>query len=178
MYVAAYTGDTLSIYSRDAVTGSLTFQSLLRDEEGGIDSLNGAQGVSVSADGKNVYVAAYYDSALTVFDRNVATGALSLADVFKDGVDGVDGLRYAREVILSADGRNVYVTGGTDDAVVAFERDLGSGELVFLSFHQDGIEGVDGLDSPRGIAAAPDGKNVYVAGSEDNALAVFNRLSE
>jgi DNA-binding beta-propeller fold protein YncE len=37
--------------------------------------------------------------------------------------------------------------------------------------------GVDGLDGPRSVATSPDGDHVYVASSEDSAVAVFGRDS-
>ena len=37
------------------------------------------------------------------------------------------------------------------------------------------IDGVDGLDGARSVAVSPDGKQVYVAGENDDALAVFAR---
>ena len=178
LYVAGYTGDTVAVFSRDQGTGLLTFVSLLEDEVGGIDSLNGAQGIVLSADGSAVFVASYYDSTLTVFERDDADGSLTPTAVFRDGADGVDGLRYAREVVLSVDERNLYVTGGSDDAVAVFQRDTVTGNVTFASFLQNGVDGVEGLDSVRGIAVAPDGRNVYVTGSEDNALVVFNRLGD
>jgi len=47
--------------------------------------------------------------------------------------------------------------------------------LEFLEFHQDGLGGVNGLDAARGVAVSPDGTSVYVAGSGEDAIAVFER---
>ncbi len=78
-----------------------------------------------------------------------------------------------------------------------FARDGDSGELTFLQ-HQDGWRqtspddpataewsfvdhywngrgGVDGLDGVRSVTASPEGRHIYVAGSWDNAVAVFAR---
>ena len=178
VYVAGWTSDSLCVFSRDSQNGMLVHTATLYDEMNGIDSLNGAQGLAIPQDGKQVLVACYYDSALTVFDRNDETGMLSIRTVHRDGSDGVDGLRYARAVTISGDGKNVYVTGGSDDAGAVFERDTESGDLTFIEYHKDGVDGVEGLDSPRGISVSSDGRHVYIAGSEDNAIAVFNRFVE
>ena len=178
VYVTGFTGDTLAVFNRDTTTGELSYSSLFRDEQGGVDGLNGASGITVSPDGDNVFATGYYDNALAVFNRDPVTGALSFYTFFKKGIDNVDGLYHAREAAVSLDGKNVYVTGGGDDAIVVFNRDTTTGVITFSSYHKDNVEGVDGLDSAIGVAVSPDGKNVYVTGSVDNALAVFNRFIE
>ena len=178
VYVTGFTGDTLAVFNRDTTTGELSYSSLFRDEEEGVDGLNGASGITVSPDGDNVFAAGYYDNALAVFNRNPVTGALSFYTFFKKGIDNVDGLYHAREAAVSLDGKNVYVTGGGDDAIVVFNRNTTTGVITFSSYYKDNVDGVDGLDSAIGVAVSPDGKNVYVTGSVDNALAVFNRFIE
>jgi DNA-binding beta-propeller fold protein YncE len=95
--------------------------------------------VVVSPDGENVYVAARSSDSVVVFDRNVATGALTQ----KVGVDGcvsedgtmadcVNGvaLDFAWGVAVSPDGRNVYVVSNTSGAVAVFDRNLSTGALT------------------------------------------------
>src|SRR5262249_2049044 len=47
--------------------------------------------------------------------------------------------------------------------------------LVFVQALQQGIGGVDGIEIPWSAAVSPDGANVYVAGWESYAIAVFRR---
>lgn len=47
--------------------------------------------------------------------------------------------------------------------------------MTFAEAEMDGVGGVDGLYYAYGVAVTPDGQHVYVAGSEDNAVAVFGR---
>ena len=53
--------------SRDVATGRLTFVQVLKDGVGGVDGLYGADSVTVSPDGSQVYATGYYDDALAVF---------------------------------------------------------------------------------------------------------------
>jgi DNA-binding beta-propeller fold protein YncE len=81
---------------------------------------------------------------------------------------------------------NDLTLGRYDDVAVAplvNDRSLAiSGSKVFfrtpggfLDFESDGNAGVDGLAGRTDIAVSPDGKNVYVTGANDNAIAVFGR---
>ena len=78
---------------------------------------------------------------------------------------------------MSPDGNHLYVAGGVDDAVAVFSRNASSRALTFLEVHKDGIGGVDGLDGAVSLRVSPDGKHLYAAGTEDNALAVFSVAS-
>ena len=50
-----------------------------------------------------------------------------------------------------------------------------SGPLVYAGSVRDGVGGVSGIEDPVALAFAPDGEQVYVAGSGANAVAVFAR---
>ena len=100
--------------------GAITYQwyrdgqpikNTLKDGVGGVDGLDEAHGVTLSADGKHAYVAGGSDDSVSWYSRNVSTGALTYGGLLKDGVNGVDGLNYAYDVTLSADGNHAYVTG-------------------------------------------------------------------
>jgi 6-phosphogluconolactonase (cycloisomerase 2 family) len=175
VYVAGYVDDAVTVFDRNGVTGALTFGETEFDGVDGVDGLNGARSVAVSPDGGNVYVASYYDDAVTVWDRDSVTGALTFVEALFDGVGGVDGLNAASSVAVSADGEHVYVASYYDDTVAVFERDGVTGELTFVEAHFDGIDGVDGLDGPYALAVSPDGGNVYAASWNEDALSVFVR---
>ena len=67
--------------------------------------------MTLSADGNHAYVTGYNDDAVSWYERNASTGALSSKGILKDGLNGVDGLDAARIVTLSSDGNHAYVTG-------------------------------------------------------------------
>ena len=92
-----------------------------------------------------------------------------------DGDGGVAGLIGVSSVAMSPDGKHLYAVSWSDSAVVVFTRDATSGLLDFVQFHPDGFGGVDGIDSASSVAVSPDGKHVYIAGTGDDAVAVFSR---
>ncbi len=177
LFATGYGSDTLVVFGRDPATGALAYSRHFLDGAGGVEGLNGAAGLAISADGTSLYVAGYYDSAVAVFRRTPATGELAYAGFLKDGTGFVEGLHYAREVALSPAEDTLYVTGGGDDAIALFRRDAATGNLTYSRCWVNGEEGVAGLDGVRGIVVTRDGKNLYAAGSNSNALAVFNRYT-
>ncbi|OQX29271.1 MAG: hypothetical protein B0D92_04705, partial [Spirochaeta sp. LUC14_002_19_P3] len=186
VYVAGNNDKALAVFTRNTTSGALTYSTVFKDGSGGVDGLSGARSVAVSEDGKNVYVAGFFDVALAVFDRDTSTGALTYSTVIKDGnttgtagvnVDGLDG---ANSVAVSEDGKNVYVTGFGDNALAVFDRNTTSGALSYSTVIKDGEDltgggNVDGLSAAWSVTVSLDGKNVYVAGANDDALAVFDR---
>jgi len=174
VYVAADESNAVTVFGRDAATGALTFVESQRDDMGGVDGLQKARSVAVSADGKHVYAAGSLDNAVAAFSRDGRTGALTFLHALKDGVGGVEGLERARAVAVSHDGLDVYVAGGTDDAIAIFARDVATGLLTFHGFLSKGT-GTRGLDGPQSIVVSADATRVYVASSIDQSVATFAR---
>jgi 6-phosphogluconolactonase (cycloisomerase 2 family) len=175
VYVASCYDSALAVFQRDPIEGTLTYVERHADGLGGVDGLSGALAVAISFDGAHIYSAGIMDDAVAVFSRDNSTGRLTFRQVVRDGVDGVDGLYEPFSLAVSPDDNHVYVTGGMDDALVAFQRDPATGELTFVEMEKDGVAGVDGLDGALGVAVSPDGEHVYVAAAYDDAIAVFSR---
>jgi len=175
VYVASYGDDAVAVFRRDAVSGDLSFVQTLKDGEGGVDGLRGAQAVAVSPDGSEVHVLGSRADALTIFPRDVLTGELTFLQMLKDNRNGVDGLNSAWSLAFSPDGQHVYVASQYDDSVATFRRDVFSGEWTCVQVLRDDRGGVDGLDRANAVTVSPDGNHVYVAGYSDDAVAVFRR---
>jgi len=118
-----------------------------------------------------------------------ATGALTPQDCVDDNDTGAescaqahDGLDAAFGAAVSPDGESLYVSSGTDHAIVRFSRDTGDGTLTPLDCIDDdesgpeaGCSTADGLNNPQSIAISPDGMSVYVAAVGDDAIVRFDR---
>ena len=177
VYVTGRNDDAVAVFRRDVNTGTLTFVEVQRDGQGGVTRLNGPSSVTVSPDGRNVIVAAESDSALTVFSRDAATGALTFVETLRDNRDGIDGLGGVTFVTVSPDGRTVYAAGTRDDALAVFSRDVVTGQLAFIQVLRDGTNGIDGLEEVSSVVVTADGRNVYATGSnrDESAIALFSR---
>lgn len=151
LYTTSSDDNAVAVFRRNALVGRLTFVQARFDGVGGVDGLNGLVGtsaVTVSPDGAHVYTASASDSAVTVFRRNSATGALMFVEALFDGVGAVDGLNGAWGLAVSPDGEHLYVGSAFDRAVAAFRRDSTTGALMFIEAQFDGVAGVGGLDDP------------------------------
>lgn len=171
LYAVGFNDNALVVFSRYATDGTLDFAQLLLDGSNGVDGLAAASSVAVSPDGAYVYVAAFSDNAVTLFSRNMTTGALEFKKVYKDGLEGVDGLAGAFSVAVTAN--HVYVAGVTDDAIAVFSRNTSSGELTFV----EKIIGSDTvlLDGVSHLTISLDGTTVLATSTNSGSLNVFSR---
>jgi Ca2+-binding RTX toxin-like protein len=162
--------------------------------------LNSSRNLVLSPDGKHVYAPG---GALTIFDRDQATGALTQKPgpagcIGPDG-DGVTcalgrGFQYINDVAISPDGKNVYLTGATEvgGSLAVFNRDPATGTLTqpagpaaCVSEFGDGIacSDVNGAGGAPGngrfntIAFSADGKSAYVGafGQDPQPTAAVHR---
>jgi len=158
-----------------------------------LELLDGPIDVVVSPNGRHVYVLAYLESALLHFKRNRRSGRLTyvrclddagLAPIYDVCPGGVDGMGSPNDMELSRDGRSLYVTSSIDDSIVSFRVNRKSGRLRPLGCLEDADRtlfddcpdpGIEGLASPSGLVVHPNGRTVYVAAFDDDAVTWFRR---
>ena len=92
-------------------------------------SMNGAEGVAVSPDGASVYMTAFTSGAVGVLNRNSSGAVIQKPRQPGCVVTGrvpdcssARGLRGASSVVVSPDGKNVYVAANKSNAVAVFRR--------------------------------------------------------
>ena len=132
LYAASCVDKALAVFSRNAPTGELTFVETHKDGSGLIDGLAVAASVIVSPNGNQVYVAGTIYNKVTMFSRNSATVELTIAQIWRDSVGGVDGLDGASSIAISPDEKHLYTSGRDDDAVAVFSRSIPSADLEIV----------------------------------------------
>ncbi len=85
------------------------------------------------------------------------------------------GVGEPASIAVSLDGRHVYVASFDHLAVAALERDRETGWLSYAGDLPAGRPGMDGFSGASFVTVSPDGGHVYVTGSYDHAVAVFER---
>ncbi len=201
VYVGAFTGNAVAVFARNASTGALTQPAGTGGciADGGTSgcasglALGAPEGLTVSADGNNVYVAAPFSNALDVLARAPSTGALAQATngtgcivgtALTGCTTGVQ-LEGADAVAISPDDNNIYVTSAFSNSVTSFARAASTGQLTQLSGTSACVIYVLAvgcslgrtLSDPEGLAVSPDGAGVYVAAFVSGAVDVFDRNS-
>ena len=168
VYAAREFDSSIQVFGRDATSGRLSFVEEKRDGQGGVDGLAGVSAIAISGDGRHVYATGPDDTAVAVFARNSASGALSFVEVQRDGEGGVQGLGPPRAVAVSPDGNLVFVA--SFNSVAVFARDVPTGSLDFLEAEPVG-NGLDGIQGFAVLGSAP--QHVYVSGGFDSGIALF-----
>jgi DNA-binding beta-propeller fold protein YncE len=192
VYAAAIGDDSIVRFNR-ASNGSLTPSGCIADVGNAAgcattqQGLNGANSVTVSPESNSVYAVSVDDHAIVRFDRS-SSGALTPAGCIADAGDvagcGVsqEGLRGARDVVVSPDGGSAYVASSGDHAVVRFDRSSGGALTPAGCIWESGsIDGCStthpGLDGALAVTVSRDGASVYVASSTDSAVVRFDRTA-
>jgi DNA-binding beta-propeller fold protein YncE len=200
VYVASSGSDAIAIFRRDSRTGALGQSKgaagCIADKGAGgcatAVGLDGPNSVAVSADGRNVYATSRASNSISVFRRNRQTGALTQLAAAAGCISGLPipvcaagrGLVGPDVVVVSPDGRNVYVGSFFGNAVAVFDRDPSGGALTQPGDSTGCIaEAIGGcaagiaLGAPEGMAISGDGAGVYVASALSNAVVVLARDS-
>jgi uncharacterized repeat protein (TIGR01451 family) len=165
-----------------AGSGALDF---VERSSSALSHLEGVSGLTLVPDpddagplGRYLAAASVLGNSLSLFRTDPVDGRLSLAQQVVQGgsLNGqpITALEGARAVVASGDGRFLYVASRISDAISVFGLSAdGSGQprLDLLQVQQ----GIVGLDQALHLALSPGGEHLYVAGANDNAVAVFSR---
>jgi DNA-binding beta-propeller fold protein YncE len=199
VYVGSFKGNSIAVFTRDPSTGSLAQQPgtagcIVEVPTSGCApalALASPEGMAISADGNDVYVAAALSGALDTFSRNPSTGALTqltggsgcIVDVALSGCTTGLQVGGADAVAVSPDDDDVYVTSFLSNSVTAFTRTATTGQLsqqtgtsaCAIYVLAVGCSLARAFSAPEGLAVSPDGASVYTTAFESAALDVFNR---
>jgi 6-phosphogluconolactonase (cycloisomerase 2 family) len=140
VYVASYSSDAVTIFTRNSATGALTQlagAAGCHDESGdGVTctdavALNGARSLTESNNGRHIYVTSIVSSGVAAFRRNKTTGELEQlyypnACTIETG-DNVlcrPGLAVSnpRGLAVTKNGKHLYLVSYAEDGVAAFAR--------------------------------------------------------
>jgi 6-phosphogluconolactonase (cycloisomerase 2 family) len=175
----------ISLFSRNASTGELSFIDAYVDGSNGISGIDSASSISVSPDGEHVYVTGLSgfsigEGTLVSFSRDSFTGTLNFLGVQVNNVGGVFGLDYVSSVAVSPNGKYVYTTSPGENTLAVFDREVSTGLLTLVEVQTDDLSGADGLANAYSVCVSPDDNHVYVTGFHgdgnlgDKSVAVFS----
>jgi DNA-binding beta-propeller fold protein YncE len=197
VYATALISSSLDVFARDS-KGTLRQSACVEEfvvaghcqDAVGIE---GSRGLTVSPDGKSVYVLGGVDPERET-SRNAGTIALFKPDgsggvqqtqcVSDDGSNGAcvlsPGLSMPVGADVSPDGKNLYVVGA--DSLLIFERNTTTGTLTPAGCMLENPPGggpcsdMPSVFFAHDVAVSPDGRSVYTAGVD--GIREFNRKDD
>jgi DNA-binding beta-propeller fold protein YncE len=199
VYATSLESDAVTVFRRNRSTGALSqlpggggcISGLPFPACAGGRALVGPDVVTVSPDGKNVYVGSFFGNAVVVFDRDPATGALTqpagtagcIAEAPTSGCATGVALGAPEGMAISADGKSVYAATAVSNALVVFARDPSSGALTqatdgggcIVTSPLAGCTAGVQLAGANAVAVSPGGSDVYVTSLLSNSVTSFTR---
>ena len=149
--------------------------------------------MTVSADGRNVYVGSFEANAIVVLARNASTGALTqpagaagcIGGAPADGCATGLALSAPEGLAISRDGNTVYVAAAVGNAVGVLARDASTGALTQATdgtgcIVQSALAGCTTgtqLAGANAVAVSPDDSSVYVTSLTSNSVTSFTRTA-
>jgi 6-phosphogluconolactonase (cycloisomerase 2 family) len=167
---------TLSVLSRDPLTGKVEVRQVLKDGEDKITALLGAHGVVYSPDGKHAYVSVgrhLGDQAIGAY--RVEGDKLALVQELVNGQGELVDFQAPNGLNLSPDGLHLYVCGTNSQTLACFRREPQSGELSLLSLVRNETTGASAPIGAADVDVSPDGRFVHVALEGEGAISIFER---
>jgi 6-phosphogluconolactonase (cycloisomerase 2 family) len=170
IYTAGAEDDAIGVFNLDPSTYSLRFIEAQQNGVDGVRGLTDVNDVLVSPDRRHVYAVSQVEGVVASFNVIGAQGQLQFGRT-----TSAPGIAGAAALVMSADGRHLYVAGRSADSIVVFHRDLETGHLVRIETQTNGENGISGMNNPDALALSPDGTLLLVAPAFSSNLVAFSR---
>lgn len=174
VYVAGYGDDAVGIFSYQEDRDLLLFRGVLKSTREVTLGPSGFWDIAISPDGNDIYITEYKGDALSFFKKN-SSGDIVFIRSYTNKINETMGLNGPRELVISPDGKNIYVVNEDDNSLTIFSRDIETGILNFVSIIRNGKDSMGGLSGARGITINKSGDKVYITGFKSNSLVEFDR---
>ncbi|RMQ50931.1 hypothetical protein ALQ04_01860 [Pseudomonas cichorii] len=166
---ASGTISTITLYQRDVISGALSYVGVVASNETSTDYFGQ---VVVSADGNSMYVVSADNSnpGISAFTINAQGGLTEVGHLS-------DGIGQGSDLVISSDGRSVYVSASWDNGIAIFNRDSTSGALTYAGSLTTLGNG-QSLTSTGGLGLSSDGNFLYVSDRSNNSVRILSRASD
>lgn len=172
VYVTRTESDSITILNVDIETGKLNAfsnRSTSVPDDAPAGAFDDVTEISMSSDGRCMFVAAIGNSSLTSLSVDSVTGNLVYVDTVSDA-----SLVGASDLLVSPDAGHVYMPSIECECIVTFAVDEATCAMTHVSSELAEAT-VGSLVSPRGTSVSPDGSFLYVTDSELGMLLRFSR---
>ncbi|MBI6855373.1 beta-propeller fold lactonase family protein [Pseudomonas cichorii] len=160
---------TITLYQRDVTTGALSYVGIAASND---TSSSYFGQMVISADGISLYAvsADSSNSGITTFTID-DQGGLTQSGHLSDGIN------QSSDVVISSDGRSVYVSASWDNGIAIFNRDTTTGALTYASSFI-ALGNGQNLTSTGGLGLSSDGNFLYVSDRSNNSIRILSRATD
>jgi 6-phosphogluconolactonase (cycloisomerase 2 family) len=167
IFSAGYNENAITVFSKTDNNKFHMLQTLINNTNG-IKHLDKPQSMTMSSDGKTLYVACG-NGSIVVFNQNKMGGysyLQSITDVGKTVLNG------AGSIAISADDKTLYITSEADNAISKFSRNS-DGTLNFITAKTNTDVNDNSLLGASSVNLSSDGKHLVVTAGKGNALSII-----
>lgn len=122
-------------------------------------------GVAISPDGASLYVTNTGSSTISMYSRNITTGALTAL-----ATPTIATGSSPSKTAISSDGISAYTSNSGGNTLSMYSRNASTGALTALVSPT-----IATGSGPVDIAISPDGTSVYVVNNSDNNISMYSR---
>jgi hypothetical protein len=203
LYIASHTDRRIVVYSRNSVTGLLTYKAVYT-----ATTVRYWTCIAIDNNDEYVYVGGITTTtksattgAIYMYKRATSTGLLTLISVsgysaasfgwnartLRSGVvdtianpyENTNKLRFPRAMVIDSTNQYLYVASYSNSRVLAFERDTATGIIYYKTSAQNYDDYLSTTDSsafkyPISLALSGDGGTLYAASDGSDNIAVIN----
>jgi len=170
LLVTSYMSNAISIFDITP-DGEVIFNRTVKDAKPLEDDLGKPISLALSPLNDELYVLGFEKHQLTIFERS-KEGDLLVKQVLKNGVDGIKQFVNPQKIVVSPDGRFLYIACAGSNSIVIFHK-LDTGQYTLLQVINNSDIGGSGLEGAGSLAISPDGSTVYAAGESGIGLYLF-----
>jgi len=170
LLVASYMSNSISIFDITP-DEEVIFNRTIKNAKPLEDSLGKPISLALSPLNDELYVLGFEKHQLTIFDRS-KEGGLLVKQVIKNGADGVTQFVNPQKIVVSPNGKFLYIACAGSHAIVVFHK-VDTGQYAFLQAINNSDIGGSGLEGASSLAISSDGSIVYSAGESGIGLYFF-----
>ena len=164
VYVADLGTDEVRAYNVDSINGKLTLNGL---PPGQLPKGSGPRHLAFHPGNKYVFVNNELSSTVTVFAHDAGSGGLKALQTVSTVPSGFTGSNNTAEILVSADGKFVYVSNRGHNSIAVFQVDETTGRLSLLETTPSGG------DWPRDFKFDPTGGFLLVEHQKSDNIVVL-----
>lgn len=127
LYAASYDSSAVVAFKRNPVSGGLSHIASYWDGgkdavDQSIDGLAAASALAFSPDGSILYASGHDDHTVIAFERDPASGKLTVIQSVKRGANGQPPLTNPRDIVVGPEGASIHVSSFSDNKIVTLLR--------------------------------------------------------